>query len=311
MTQLTLGEIVTWKPPKKVSFEDLKAALVAAGLDVKMARDMLPRNAFSRAARQLEKNRVIDRVKEDDEYLWFQFTKVEIDESVGNAAYNYETTLKLKKATGEVECYEYELQQQAQKLLDAELSQRNSADITRMVQRIFDDNKGDLVPIREQGGAYFVPDTHRGIADGVNTFLTEIGGSMRRYAVGDHPDSRESVAEDMFGHFDRLIVEFTGTCEDLDTDTKSDVQIRRYEKIAELRTKLECYGDLMTHYRDQIKHSIDEAEKNLTAKLSGRTVAPSPPPETVVVGTDDEDDDFEDDDEPAPMTADALLAMLA
>jgi hypothetical protein len=70
-----IGVIISWKSPAEVSFGDLKSAMASARLDVKLARDMLPRHAFSRAASEMSEARIIKKVEEDKDRLVFQFTK--------------------------------------------------------------------------------------------------------------------------------------------------------------------------------------------------------------------------------------------
>ena len=66
--------------------------------------------------------------------------------------------LILNKASGQVTCGLPGLAALAQAELDRCLEARTGADVTRVVQKLFE-RRADLFPIREQGGAYFgVPD---------------------------------------------------------------------------------------------------------------------------------------------------------
>lgn len=265
-----LGEIVSWRAPAEVRFVDLKAAMTAAGIDEKMLRDMLPRHAFSRAARKLADNRIIRKVSEENGKLKFQFTK----EYLRNGQYEYalETNLELDVATGDVDCSDAGLQKLAKSLVDSEMAVRKSADVTRLIQRTFDQNKGDLIPIREQGGVYFVPESHVGLADNVDDLLRKIGGALRRFKVSsDGASTSNSVASAMNDHFLSMIAEFEQSCSEIDAGdgVSATIQKRRTERINELRAKLTAYKDIMQDYAETIETKIEEANAALMAKISG------------------------------------------
>src|SRR3954452_9399954 len=70
-----LGEIISWTcPGVAVRHADVVTALTDAGLDVSVARQLLPRHAFARACQKLRKGRLIRSVAEDAEAITFQFT---------------------------------------------------------------------------------------------------------------------------------------------------------------------------------------------------------------------------------------------
>lgn len=72
--QLPLGEVIAWSS-RATSHAALLRGLEVAALDLTLARDMLPRNAFSRALRKMAENRVIRPLSEDTTQITFQFTK--------------------------------------------------------------------------------------------------------------------------------------------------------------------------------------------------------------------------------------------
>lgn len=270
----TLGEIVSWRAPKEVRFVDLQAAMKTAGIDEKLLREMLPRHAFSRAARKLAEGRIIRQVEENDTTITFQFTKEHLK---GNQyEYALETHLKLDKATGGVDCPIAGLQTMAKGLVDGELKVRKATDVSRLVQRTFETNKGDLIPIREQGGVYFVPESHAELADRIDELLRACGGSLRRFKVSaDGASTSKSVAEAMNEHFLQMISEFKTSCDEIVVGEASPtIAKRRTERVRELRVKLGAYKDILQDYAEQIEKGIDEADTDLKAKLTGETAQP-------------------------------------
>jgi hypothetical protein len=94
-------------------------------------------------------SRIIRQVSEDQTTLEFQFTAEKRDGD--RFAYELETMLTLEKATGKVTCALPGLATLAQEELDHCIAARTGADVTRIVQRLFERN-ADLFPIRDQGG---------------------------------------------------------------------------------------------------------------------------------------------------------------
>src|SRR4051812_37660159 len=103
-TYKLLGEVISWNLPVNtvVGYQDLLTALRNAGLDEKVAREMLPRHAFSRAAKVLAEQRIIRCTEDAPNKMTFQFTKEHLDQQKARFQYEYETTLELDKDTGRI-----------------------------------------------------------------------------------------------------------------------------------------------------------------------------------------------------------------
>jgi hypothetical protein len=135
-----------------VTHPALLAALRGAGLDEGVARELAPKHAFTRACRKLSDRRIIRQVAEDEAAVRFQFTS----ESRGSDRIEYalETMLTLDKRSGTATCDLPGLATLAQEELDRCLDARSGADVTRVIQKLFD-RHADLFPVRPQGGCYF------------------------------------------------------------------------------------------------------------------------------------------------------------
>lgn len=281
MTTLSnMGTIVSWEAPKEISFKDLTESVIKAGFDAKYAREMAPRNAFSRAARDLAEQRVIKKIDEDDTEVRFQFTKEYMQASL--IQYELEAVLFLHKEHGTIRT-DYpdaaELASLAQSLVYEHQAKRNRSDVTRMIQKIFDDNKGDLVSLHPNGGVYFVPDTHKALVDQVRTLLGYIGGTLNPFVIsfGD-PSTTKSVAEAMADHLLDQINQFRKTCEGITNETSTTVLTRRADSIAAMRDKLQGYQALLSGYSEQIAAEIDQAENAMVAAIMGAEAAMAPVP---------------------------------
>lgn len=275
-----MGTIVSWEAPKEISFQDLTDSVVKSGFDSKYAREMAPRNAFSRAARDLADQRVIKKIDEDDTEIRFQFTKEYMQASL--IQYELEAVMFLHKEHGTIRT-DYsnatELAALAQSLVYEHQGKRNRSDVTRMVQRIFDDNKGDLVSLHPNGGVYFVPDTHKSLVDQVQTLLHYLGGSLNQFVIsfGD-PQTTKSVAEAMADHLLDQIDQFRKTCDGITNETSPTVLSRRADAIAAMRDKLQGYQALLSGYSEQIALEINKAEDEIVAAIMGAEAAAPVPP---------------------------------
>lgn len=263
---LSLGTIVSFQSPKIVSYADLKKGLAYAGLSEDLARELLPQNAFKRACRDMAKNRVIDVVQEDKDSIHFQFTKKEI--KTGYAEFSYEQIVTVNKKTGRISASDYSFQSKAQSLLDNELSIRRSDDINRLVHKVFDENGGDLIKIRPQGGAYFVPQSHAHLIQNLTWLMNVIGGVLVSYEIGGESETtKASIAQNMYDHFQNLIRDFKLSCEALTVESADEAKERRQQDILVLRTKLEAYKDLMQDMSKEIRDGIDHAETEMHQRI--------------------------------------------
>ena len=148
-----LGEVISWTcSGVTVTHPALVESLTAAGLDPAVARELAPRHAFTRACRKLSDARIIRRVAEDDATLTFQFTQE--TRSTDRLEYVLETMLTLDKQTGRVSCDLPGLATLAQEELDRAVTARTGADVTRVIQKLFE-RHADLFPVRPAGGVYF------------------------------------------------------------------------------------------------------------------------------------------------------------
>lgn len=260
---LRAGSIVSWESPREeVLFTHLRDALSSNGFDEDYAKELAPRNAFSRAAKQMKEDRVIDKVEETKEEIKFQLTKKSL---VGTELeYTKECDLFLNKETGRVHGTDNELATHAESLVFHHQAVRCSADITRLIQRIFDNAGGDLVPVRKQGGVYFVPHTHTELIHRIGSLMSTLGGAVNLFAIDASDEkTKESVAEQMTDHLLNLLEDFKGNCEGLSKDSGQAVIQRRVDNVTEIRSKLQSYESLLSGYASKIASEIESAERVL------------------------------------------------
>jgi len=274
---IKLGTIVTWTAPKEpVELSTLRAALADCGFNAdRLAQDMAPRNAFTRAVKDLSQDRIIRRIGGEGELLTFQFTREAL--VCAELEYTKECILELNKETGEVTCAEPTAEAQAiakhaGELIAQHSMVRISSDITRLVQKIFDDRGGDLVPLRPQGGVYFVPPHQYDLVEDVSCMLRLIGGELNTLSVGDDAASRETVACQMATYFLDMIAQFKDSVSYLTADSSNSIVERRTDAADSIRTKLEHSRDLFSGYVDKIDAELRSAEDAMIEAIRRESV---------------------------------------
>lgn len=276
---LPLGEVIAWRcaATNQAAMVD---ALRLAGLDPKMARELAPRNAFSRALKKLSDQRVIRQTAENDTVIEFQFTKEA--KLGGEFVYEREAMLKLVKKSGAIECENAGLKAAAEAALDVAFGNRTASDVTSIVQRIIEAH-GDLFPIRPQGGCYFVPQKFAPLVDQVQKFLGGIDGAVVRFAVAQgNPETERSVRVSMGEGLAAVIAEHEAAVAAFDVDTRPDTIKRAAERIRTAKFKVEAYAALLGEQRAKLEESLKAAGERLKLKVAeiGKTMPAEPKPST-------------------------------
>ena len=265
------GEIIAWDTEGvTVTFAHLLEALDDSGLDRSVARRMLPRNAFARACRRLSENRIIRKVDEDEAVIRFQFTAEAKDGP--RFRYDLETILSLHKESGDIECSIPGLADRARAAVDEAMGTRNGGDVTRVIQKLFDDKTKadlDLVPIRPQGGAYFVRKERLDFVDHVEAFVIRLNARLVRLPIAagsDHGDRcvRDAVAARMTA----LIGEFESAVESFGTDTRERTLTAAAERVRLLRHKVDSYATYLDTEKGRLGEALARAAARLRAKVA-------------------------------------------
>lgn len=262
------GEVITWsaKTEQTHKHKDVVAALMSAGLDTAIARELLPRFAFTRATKKLTECSVIDVIKENENEIKFQFTKKLMKNDEWE--YSKDTELLLNKTTGEVTCPRKDLEKTAQKLLDEAMEVRTTSDISKIVQRLYEKN-AEIFPLRDQGGVYFVPVQFTEFTLRVNDFLSALGGTVRRLpipsgtAYGDKT-IQDTVADAMRG----IIKEHLSAVEQFTMNTRKDTIQSCAEKIKLTRNKIEAYANYLQDMSKDLLEEVDAANVKLTEQIN-------------------------------------------
>lgn len=243
------------------------AALTEAGLDPKAAREFQPRNAWSRACRQLAKERIIDVVREDNEEALFQFSKrfLAADASEGGQEIQYRKEVKilLDKASGKLRCKDPDILQLAQRELDRCMQARTNGDVTAIAQRIFNAH-ADLMPLPGAVGVYLVPIAHRDFLRKVEKFLNVLGRKPHILPVpAGVEESDRTVQETVAEYLQSLIADHLAAVEGFSESTRKGTFENAVERINETRVKVEAYALYLQDRKDELLAAVNDAREKL------------------------------------------------
>ena len=261
-----LGEVISWAcPGVSVTHPALVAALADAGLDPGVARELAPKHAFTRACKKLCDRRIIRQVAEDEASVKFQFTAESRDGD--RFEYTLETLLTLDKKTGTVTCDLPGLATLAQEELDRATDARSGADVTRVIQKLFD-RHADLFPVRPQGGVYFVPERHAGFVDKVQVMLGRLNGQILRFPVpAGTAEGDRSVRDAVAAGLAALIDEHRKAVAQFGADTRGDTLTRAAEKIRATQFKVQAYAEYLLDEKGKLDRELAAARDELRRKV--------------------------------------------
>jgi hypothetical protein len=269
------GEIVTWNIRRlRVAYRDVRAALAAAGLEESVAKEMLPRNAFTRAARRLAQARIIRKVTEDEDFFTFQMTKESLDAAAKLLTYDMEAVLTLNKRTGEVTGTDAALAAQARDRIADEMGHRGGGDVSAVIQRLFQ-RHADLFPVRDQGGCYFVAARHAAFTGKVDQFLLALTGRrLSRFPVQvGTPHGDASVNKAVAEGLEAMIAEHLEAVAAFGEDTQGFVLERAAQRIQQTRFKVEAYAEFLEGAKEKLQAQLAEATALLRSKVEAITAA--------------------------------------
>lgn len=263
-----LGEIVTWDVECSIlSYNDVIQSLSNAGLDPDAAKEMSPRSAFGRAVKDLKKERAIDKVTTEHGVIKFQFTGKAVKD--GRVDYDYECMVELNTDTGAIKCQESpQREAEIQSLFAHAMQTRNAQDVSRMVQRLFQDH-ADLYPINKRKGvAYFVPEQHREFSAKVDAFLKGIGGALSRFPVPKGtPEGNASVRDAVSAGLAGLVAELNQTVEEWDDTTRSSTMDKALERWKVINHKVEAYATYLESKQGDLLEQLEQAKEKLRQRV--------------------------------------------
>lgn len=276
------GQCITWDPPddkSAIKYPVLVQALKDAGLDSDIAKELAPRNAFSRACKALAAERLIRTKSDENGLLTFQFNKATFENEQWD--YPFETELVLNKTTGDISCPIAELQSFAKSELDRCMEDRTTGDITGVIQRLFDKqavsgkvsvNGLGMFSMRRAGGVYFVPQEYAGFIQKVDVFLTNLGWRLNRLPIPKGtPEGDRTVKDSVASGIATIIADYEAAVESFSVDTRDSTLERAAKRIEITRAKVQAYACYLQDKVQDLELALDEAAAKLKEKVGAVT----------------------------------------
>lgn len=279
--QAPVGFIVSWSVPATVQLSDLRNGIISAGLDPDMAPDLRPASRVARATAFVAKttsSKDTKKLARPVAHTTRQITREDHDPS-GTLSYTREAAIDFDDISNTLSTDDPTLRQAVKDADALVIDTRTASDVTRILQRVVSGAGSDLIPVRDQGGAYFIP-SGQGVIGQLDTIVTEVGGTLSRFACTIGHGSDESIATTITDYMLKQIGELREAIDELnEKGIRSDVKSRRLTRVAELRERIGAYATLVGAQADKLNETLNQAEAALLAKL-GRSDDESDPAQT-------------------------------
>ena len=159
----------------------VRSALVASNLDPMLAHDLSKRYCFSRAKNRMQADGLIDEIDETSErWTWQLSRRFREAEHLG---YEFDSAFWFDKRTESVGADNSTLLERVSELFSRYGGLYLPADLTKIVRRIFDRQKG-MIALRHSGAVYFVPAENRILMNRVAAFIKDLDGECITAEIG-------------------------------------------------------------------------------------------------------------------------------
>lgn len=262
-----LGHIVWWNLRNlDLTQADFAKKLTEAGINPeRYARPHNYRSSFIRALQHMQQDRIIRRVSETPRELVYQFTtEKQVRERLGlRLDYEYETKLRVDKNIyrdtrdfgSALVDGDKEIKRVVVNLFHREKTRYRSADITRYVMKIFNDN-ADVIALRDQGNVYFVPSSFRGLVNNVHKLVTSLSNESKfEWMPMPNTESSRSVVRNSFSNeINNLFKQLKEEIEKGEGGEKWVVT--KLANIEHIMSRVSLYSDVLEE-RDRTKMTAD------------------------------------------------------
>lgn len=255
---------------------DVRKHLLASGLAADdaeaagLAADFKPRVAFSRALRQMADERVIRRVEETPDTLFFQLTREEKGSAI--FSYTYETILSLNKENGIIASVDSPaLEEVARREFQRALLIRGSSDLSLLIKKLIQ-REGDLVPLADAGGVYFFPaaggKADAPFLDKLNAFCSAVAGRLNRLPIPKGSGGDDTVGALMEQHLKGLVSSYHDHVLKFDESTREKTLDTWTVKVQELKLKIEGYAVMLKDRQAALLSGLDRVNEELVRRVT-------------------------------------------
>lgn len=265
----SIGDIVIWNMRgEPVPYADVLAALDACGLPREAAGPLTPKGAFSRAAKTLEKNKLVRPIKHggDQRILKYQVTLEIADQTSNTLDYTRENLVDLDRETGEIFCSDPAVKEFFADRLAEATNIRTGSDLTAVGKKIFESRKTDSFRMKEDGGVYFVPKQFSSVTDAVDKFLRLMGRYLTRTPIPKGSYGEEAAKDAAGDGIKEMIEDISQAVSEFDEATKRKTLDGSLDKLREAEFKIQTYIHLLGDRKDELLQALEDARAAHRAK---------------------------------------------
>jgi len=272
-----LGTIVYWDSfPKAEDVGHVQSALKELDLPVECARSKRDRDAFIRAVRKAEKEKLVRRLAEKPDAIVFQFTAEYL--AAERLDYQYAAQVRFDKHSGNITSDSNAVTLKVQELFRYAATNFEKRDLTAIVQRLFK-RVADLLPLRAKGAVYFVPAVYMAEVERIGQFMARFDNRLQTIAVpkGDTPSKRtvlEAFLVDADAEVAKLGKEIDALVAALQAEgSESEVSTKmkngRFRKATKILARVEVYEATLGEKLDIVRTGVKLAKAKLETALVG------------------------------------------
>ena len=247
------------------------------GLDDTYAKEHNYMSAFKRSIKRMEEKRIIRIISDDAFKVRCQFTaELQVEDGL---EYDRETIIEIDKQAyskdknkdfaAAIVLGDEEIRQRLVAYFYEEKVKYNSHDINRYIQKILKD-KGDILPLRDQGNIYFVPFAYQELLLKVQRLVQRISKNPQSFEAMPMPDvqaSRSIVGNAATGQLETDLAKLVAEVQTFTEGKMGDVTDRwketRLSRLQALQQRLETYEAVLGEDGKTMKSSAEKIEKEL------------------------------------------------
>jgi len=267
-----LGWCLHWTTAQfDIKFDDFVLILEQCGINPRIAKKTLARNAFIRSMKTNVKNVADDgfhrRIAEKDEEMAMAIIDSKVDEDDYQVQFSTPTTAVFDKANKTLEVKGQKgdvIEQDYNAFRDMYSSKQFRTVVLRFIKRICEG-----VTMREGGGIYFVSrDKSTELAQLETLFSHFKGCSIDLIPIVDTKKARKSMWKCAVGEIKTELSKFQMDLSELPVDAPDRMVESRLEKFQALKEKVEMYETVLSGTASELSKELDKLTTSLRARLT-------------------------------------------
>lgn len=266
-----IGSLVYWAIKDfRIPFQEFLARMDKAGIPTDLAKEVSAKSALIAAIKtenKGKKNKFHRKLVDEKSQAAFAVVNQAVDTAHLNVDFQKETTVILDKENKSIRIDGFNSDEIKNKFEN--ILQTYSADQFRNVILRYLSRDAAAVSIRDRGGVYFVPETHKDqLQKLVNFFELFPECAIEIIPIADMAQAKKSMWRALVGEVEYEMEILREEIGKMDPSTSDKVIQRRVEKVKELSDKVSMYESLLQGTADTLNTSLKDIQGMLKDKLT-------------------------------------------